>query len=135
MNASTQVIRAIETMTQAFHNQELARVLGSYESEASVAFVPGQPKTRVEDLEAGFREFFQLKPRFEYAGHEVMVQGDLAVHLAPWTMRGTAPDGSVIEQRGLSVAVLRRQADGQWLLVIDNPHGQALWEAANGVKR
>ncbi len=57
-----------------------------------------------------------------------MVQGDIAVHFAPWTMTGTAPDGTEIKQTGLSVAVLRKQADGNWLMVIDNPHGQHLME-------
>ena len=44
-------------------------------------------------------------------------------------MRATAPDGTKIQERGLSVAVLRRQPDGQWLMVIDNPHGQHLLDA------
>lgn len=32
----------------------------------------------------------------------------------------------VIEQNGFSVVVLRRQADGRWLMVIDNPFGDHL---------
>jgi hypothetical protein len=28
--------------------------------------------------------------------------------------------------RGLSVAVLRRQPDGSWVMVIDNPYGDAV---------
>jgi ketosteroid isomerase-like protein len=41
-------------------------------------------------------------------------------------MTGTAPDGTPIRQSGLSVAVLRKQADGKWLMVFDNPFGQHL---------
>ena len=41
-------------------------------------------------------------------------------------MKGKTPDGQGIEQSGLSVAILRKQADGEWLMVIDNPHGQHL---------
>jgi ketosteroid isomerase-like protein len=40
-------------------------------------------------------------------------------------MTGVAPDGSAIAGGGLSVAVLRRQAGGKWLIVIDNPFGDA----------
>jgi hypothetical protein len=41
-------------------------------------------------------------------------------------MTGTAPDGSAIEQGGLSVALLRRQPDGRWLMVVDDPFGDEL---------
>ena len=75
-------------------------------------------------MRATFKQWFAMSPRFEYAGHDVLVVGDLAVHIAPWTMKGKAPDGAPIEQSGLSVAVLRRQPEGRWLMVIDNPHGQ-----------
>jgi len=34
--------------------------------------------------------------------------------------------GNEIGQSGLSIAVLRRQADGSWKMVIDNPHGSHL---------
>ncbi|HEY8877091.1 MAG TPA: hypothetical protein VIN03_05980 [Roseateles sp.] len=55
-----------------------------------------------------------------------MVAGDLSLHIAPWEMTGTTPGGQVIEQRGLSVAVLRRSFEGNWLLVLDNPFGDRL---------
>ncbi len=51
---------------------------------------------------------------------------DLALHLAPWHMTGVGPDGTAVESHGLSVAVLRRQADGRWLMVLDQPYGDAL---------
>jgi ketosteroid isomerase-like protein len=42
-------------------------------------------------------------------------------------MTATDPiTGNPIEQAGLSLAVFRRQADGKWLMVIDNPHGSVL---------
>ncbi len=65
-------------------------------------------------------------PKFEFGQNEVIVTGDIAVHSMPWSMTGTAPDGTKVEQGGLSIAVLRRQPDGNWLMVIDNPHGQRL---------
>ena len=41
-------------------------------------------------------------------------------------LNGATPGGQVIEQRGLSVAVLRRSAAGSWQLVLDNPFGDRL---------
>jgi ketosteroid isomerase-like protein len=48
------------------------------------------------------------------------------MHFAPWTMTGKTPDGHEIKQSGLSVVVLRKQGNGKWLMVFDNPFGQHL---------
>lgn len=119
------VMETILRMTHAFHEQNLAGVMGCYAEDAVVIFEPGKP-IRGEALRERFAMAFGMKPSFEYGGHEVFVAGQTAVHLAPWTMTATAPDGSQIEDRGLSVAVLRRQTDGQWLMVIDYPYGSHL---------
>lgn len=120
------VVQAIEAMTSAFQNGDLQGVLSAYALDAAVAFEPGQPVSGEEALSAGFQQFFSVSPQFRYAGHDVMVAGDLALHIAPWEMTGATPGGQVIEQRGLSVAVLRRSAAGSWQLVLDNPFGGRL---------
>ncbi|MGB5656517.1 MAG: hypothetical protein WBN35_07890, partial [Acidimicrobiia bacterium] len=48
--------------------------------------------------------------------------GDLALVHWGWTM--TFPDGRVAE--GATAEVLRRQSDGSWKFIIDNPDGSAL---------
>ena len=118
------VITAVEEMTAAFQRGDIDRVMASYEPEAGVAFEPGVVVTDAGVMRQTFAAWCALAPRFEYGGHDVLSVGDLAVHIAPWHMRGTAPDGSAVEQRGLSVSVLRRQPNGEWRLVLDNPHGQ-----------
>lgn len=120
------VLGAVERMTAAFQAGDLDTVMASYERPATIVFEPGTPVTDPDAQRQAFRELMALSPRFVYGGHEVFVAGDLAVHLAPWTMRATGPDGSAIEDGGLSVAVLRRQADGRWLMAVDDPHGQHL---------
>lgn len=120
------VLATIQSMTEAFHTANLDGVMDSYEAGAAVVFEPGTPTTDASLLAEMFQGAFALNPKFDYSGHEVFVAGDIAVHFAPWTMKGETPDGQSIEQNGLSVAVLRKQPDGRWLMVIDNPHGGAL---------
>lgn len=124
------VIAAVERMTTAFHAADIEGVMASYEPTATIVFQPGTPSSDPAAIRDGFGGFFALAPTFTYSGHEVVIAGDTAVHFAPWTMKGTAPDGSEILQHGLSVAVLRRQADGGWRMVIDNPFGQHLLDEA-----
>jgi len=120
------VLNVIHKMTTAFHNSDIKGVMASYEQNATVVFEPGKPVSDATMIQKMFNGAFTLNPKFSYSGHEVFISGDIAVHYAPWTMKGTAPDGTVVKQSGLSVAVLRRQANGTWLMVIDNPHGQNL---------
>lgn len=123
-----EVLQAVQQMTDAFHQKDIDGVMSSYESNALVVFDPQNPIQDAELLKEKFVQSFGISPRFEYRGHEVFVNGDIGVHLAPWTMTGTAPDGTAIQQTGLSIAVLRRQKNGEWLMIFDDPHGQFLME-------
>lgn len=126
-NEEAKVIEAIEKMTSAFHDSNIDRVLTSYEDGAAVVFEPGKRVSDPVVLKQMFEGAFQLNPKFSYPnGHEVYISNDIALHIAPWVMTGKAPDGAEVEQSGLSVAVLRKQVNGSWLLVLDNPHGQLL---------
>lgn len=123
------VVSTVETMTAAFHKQDIENVMAAYEKGAAVMFEPGQQTSDPALVKKIFQNFFQLNPSFTYPqGHEVYIANDIALHLSPWKMQGTSSEGQSIEQSGLSIAVLRKQADGQWLLVLDNPHGQRLLE-------
>lgn len=120
------ILTAISEMTSAFEAGNMDRVMESYEAGAAIAFEPGQPISDSAIARAAFEEFAQVNPAFSYSGHEVIRAGDIALHIAPWDMVGQLPDGQEIRQSGLSVAVLRQQADGSWRMVIDNPHGSHL---------
>lgn len=119
-------LATVEMMTAAFQDKDIAGVMATYESSATVAFEPGSPISDNAVLEQMFTGMSAISPVFDYAGHEVIVSGDLAMHIAPWHMTAVTPDGQELEQSGLSVAVLRRQPDGGWKIVIDNPHGGRL---------
>ena len=117
----------VETMTAAFQDKDIASVMAAYESEATVVFEPDMPISDTAQIEKMFAGMAMANPEFTYpVGHEVIVNGDLALHISPWTMTGSTPDGQDVAQSGLSVAVLRRQESGSWKMLIDNPHGSRL---------
>jgi ketosteroid isomerase-like protein len=121
-----QVQNTIERMTSALGKRNIDGVMATYERDAVILFEPGTPVSGSATQREMFNGLVAANAQFVNGEHEVVVAGDIALHLMPWTMSGTAPDGTAITQNGLSVAVLRRQQDGSWLMVIDNPHGQRL---------
>jgi len=112
-------------MTTAFNRGDIDGVMRTYEPGAVVVGQPATPVHGDAPLRAMFAEFVAAKASFTFDGHEWIAAGDVALHLTPWKMTGVGPDGSPITASGLSIAVLRRGADGRWLMVIDNPYGDA----------
>lgn len=120
----TAILKTIETMTGNFANGNIDGVMATYESGAVVVGQPGQPVSGNEALRAMFRQFVEQGVAFTYGAHEVIVAGDVALHLMKWT--APSPEG---DMSALSVAVLRRQQDGTWKMVIDHPFGDAVMHA------
>jgi ketosteroid isomerase-like protein len=54
----------------------------------------------------------------------LVVEGDVALLYDSWQITGTNPDGSPMSASGRSAMVLRRQPDGSWLYVVDDPFTQ-----------
>jgi uncharacterized protein (TIGR02246 family) len=122
----TQIQSTIDTMTNAFYAGDINGILATYEPNAVVVGQPGMSVMGTKALGELFKQFVELNPKFTFANHEVIQAGDIALHFNTWKMSGKAPDGTPVEQGGLSVVVLRKQADGRWLMVIDNPFGDQL---------
>lgn len=120
------VLSVINHMTSSFHAGDIDAVMKTYEARQSIAFEPGNPVSDAAIARQAFQQFSEMAPEFTYQGHEVIVEGDLAVHIAPWRMTAKGADGTDMSASGLSVAVLRRQSDGSWKMVIDNPYGNRL---------
>ncbi|HKO90938.1 MAG TPA: DUF4440 domain-containing protein [Polyangiaceae bacterium] len=126
MDQKAEILSTIDDMTSAFHNGDLDGILRTYEAGALVVGEPGAPVSGAAALRALFAGFIAAKARFTFQGHEVLQAEDIALHLTPWRMAGVAPDGTAVRASGLSVAVLRRQPDGRWLMVIDHPFGDTV---------
>ena len=49
---------------------------------------------------------------------------DVVLALGTFTLSGRGEDGTPFERTSRFADVLRRQADGRWLIAIDNPYGE-----------
>lgn len=122
----TGVLNTIRAMGTLYNSGDIDAVMKTYEESPVVVFEPGKPIIGAAAVRAKFKESLAINPQFTFGKHEVLIAGDLALHLTPWTMTGKVPNGPEVKQSGLSVAVLRRQPNGTWLIVIDNPNGETL---------
>ncbi len=98
-----------------------------YEQEAMMVTQPGVEVRGHTAIREGVDAFLALKAEFNLQPAKVFQSRDLALLLSKWTLKGTDPNGNAVELAGQTSDVVRRQADGSWLFVIDNPYGAAVW--------
>jgi ketosteroid isomerase-like protein len=122
MDEKVKVKNTIDRMVQALKVGNIQGVLDTYEQTAKVVSKPGVNVTGVE-LKKMFLQIIQMNPVFSFPKHEIIIVGNIAVHTSTWIMEATTPDGKKIKDSGLSVVVLRKQKNGNWLMILDNPNG------------
>jgi ketosteroid isomerase-like protein len=61
------------------------------------------------------------QPRAEIEVAEKLQSDGLAFTHARWRLNGTDAEGQSVELSGDGTIVSRQQADGSWLIVLDNP--------------
>jgi ketosteroid isomerase-like protein len=87
---------------------------------------PGMPAKGTSALREAFAQFLVLQPKITILNQDIVQADDIALHAYTWKMKGKTPDGNPVEQSGFSTVVLRKQPDGRWLMVIDNPFADQL---------
>jgi len=108
---------------QAVNAGDIEAVIKLYEPAASLTPQPGQVvsgSTAVRDALSGF---LAMKPRLTLQARTLAEAGGIALTTSKWIVEGAGPDGKPMKTEGQSAEVARRQPDGTWLFVIDNPHG------------
>jgi uncharacterized protein (TIGR02246 family) len=123
MNA-TSPDQVIQLFSQRLNEGDLEGALALYEGGASFSPQPGAQVTGAEEIRGALEGFFALDPTIEGEIQGVLETGDLALVHNRWRLSGRQPDGEPVEMEGTSADVVRRDADGTWRILIDNPWGQ-----------
>ena len=81
----------------------------------------------LDAIRPALTELAEMRPSIEYDGDpDVVIVDDIAIVSNSWTMTAELPDGTRHREGGFSADVLRRQPDGSWLVLIDQPRGATL---------
>src|SRR5438477_12542905 len=96
MDQKPQILSTINEMTSAFHEGDVDGIMRTYEPGAVVLAEPGAPLSGTPALRAMFAGFIASKARLTFLGHAVIQADDIALHLTPWRMAGTAPEGTAV---------------------------------------
>jgi len=124
--AATGPEATVVKLSEAVNRGDIEAVSGLYEPDAVLVAQPGRLARGRAAIRDAMQGFIALRPTLSTAASQVIESGDVALYLSQWRLSGVAPDGGAVNMGGDSSDVLRRQADGRWLVVLDNPWGTAL---------
>ncbi|HEY3191513.1 MAG TPA: SgcJ/EcaC family oxidoreductase [Solirubrobacterales bacterium] len=112
----------IRRFAERLNQGDVEGALELYEAEAAFVPEPGTIVNGRERIREALQRFAALKPTLTGEIRGVREGGDVALVFNRWHLDGEGPDGP-IEMSGTSADVLRRQEDGSWRVLIDDPWG------------
>ena len=107
----------IEEFGKYFSSGDVDGLLSLYEDDAVVPTEQGVIKGK-DAIRTWLQGFVDSGAKLTFGASVVLETGDIALTHNVWTM----PDGG----GGVTAEVLRKQTDGTWKYVVDNPVGGAV---------
>ena len=115
--------RVLEAIVTGINSGDLDSLMPLYESGAAFATRPGSLAPGASGIRDALSGFISMDGALDLEVTRVLEVDDLALVIGVWSFDGTGPDGEPVRLEARNADVLRRQADGTWRFVIDNPWG------------
>ncbi len=102
-------------IVEAINSGDLKAALAMYEPEAASPDEQGEVSSGIDSRHRSMASVIAMKPDLNVEVEKVILAGDIALVYSRWSM--SKPDPA----SGRTVGVARRQSDGTWRFVIDDP--------------
>ena len=115
--------QVLASIVDGINTGDLEALMRLYEPDAAFAAQPGILAAGLSGVRESLRAFTAMKGTLDLKVTRVLEASDLALVVGTWSFAGTGPEGERVTLTGHNADVLRRQSDGSWRFVIDNPWG------------
>jgi ketosteroid isomerase-like protein len=117
---------AVELLDRAFAQGDLGAVLSFYEEAAVVITEPGNAARGPEELTSFFVRAMQSGASAKQLKTQVIEADGVALFLSRWTLHVKDAPAGVAARTFTATTVFRKQPDGGWKILIDNPFGPSI---------
>jgi ketosteroid isomerase-like protein len=118
-----------EIFVRAMNSGDIETIMSLYGPDTVFVQEPGKPLLSGEEiLRDRLMGFLALSPQLSVEMKQFVETDDIAFFSVRWTLKGTDPGSEQpVTMTGIDGNVVRRQPDGKWRTLIDNPfHEQYL---------
>jgi ketosteroid isomerase-like protein len=116
----------IHQLDKAFNKGNIEFVLDFYEDEAVVVLEPDRVAIGKEQIRQAFEYIMQFEGKAKQIKTNIVEAGDIALFISKWTFSGKNLEGIPFTRESIATSVFRKQSDGKWRCIIDNPNGPAI---------
>ena len=124
MPAKTPLI-VINRLIAAIRERNLESMVALYAQDAILAVQPGSLVQGTASIRSFFEGLFRTNPENRYELKDFIEAGDLALFTAKWTILSPPLPNVPLPTTNHQAIILRKQPDGNWLIIVDNPWGAA----------
>jgi uncharacterized protein (TIGR02246 family) len=109
----------------AFNDGDLDALVDLFEPRAVLVPSPEQSAHGRDQIRVALQAYLAARPTIRIQTTAVVETAEgVGLTSGKWNLKGTGPDGQPLEMAGVGAEVFRRQEDGRWLFVIDNPFAE-----------
>lgn len=114
---------ADEYFLNCVRNGDLKNAMTCFDPEAIYIDRDGNAINGLANIEKLVANLCNMKPDIKVYEHKISPVGnDMMYWLDKWTLTAAAgPDGKPMKMKGASANMMRKNADGHWLWLVDNP--------------
>jgi uncharacterized protein (TIGR02246 family) len=103
---------------------DLDAVLSLYEPVCRMVRRDGSVAQGHAEIREVLERLIAMRPRMTAEIVKVIAAGDLAMVYNDWRLSAKRPDGRPVEAGGKALEVVRRQPDGTWRFILDDPYAR-----------
>ena len=111
---------------EKFNAGDTSSLINMYEIDACFVSQEGEIIKGTENIRQTLQSFININGKIQSKVDGVIETSDIALVNTEWSFNGTGSDGKAVTITGKATDVLRRQSDGNWHILIDNPWGTNL---------
>ncbi|MCT3897468.1 DUF4440 domain-containing protein [Elizabethkingia anophelis] len=119
---------AVKYFRNCIVNGDLQGALSCFGEDAIYIERDGKEISGLQNIKKSMVQLCTWKPEIVGSKHKVTIVGNLAIWIDKYSLKAIMPDGNPIEMSGATSCIMKKNDQGIWLWLVDNPFAGEVFE-------